>query len=207
MLLASVGRMVDLTGIEPVTSSMPLMRAPNCATGPRLGMTFNCSGRAEPGSTRRGGLLVGAGQPGRQLSCCFIGRCPIKRHQCCRHTGAPRDVGTPPIARDRRNLDEVHASRNGLFEAMNDVRHVLSAKKMVWGELREFYAFARAKQAKRRTKADARATPPHPSPARTTKNIFRCQTIHRKFTVHQQVLHRLNDLCPGLTLRGARHYA
>jgi hypothetical protein len=26
--------MVDLTGIEPVTSSMPLMRAPNCATGP-----------------------------------------------------------------------------------------------------------------------------------------------------------------------------
>ena len=27
-------RMVDMTGIEPVTSSMPLMRAPNCATGP-----------------------------------------------------------------------------------------------------------------------------------------------------------------------------
>jgi hypothetical protein len=27
-------RLVDLTGIEPVTSSMPLMRAPNCATGP-----------------------------------------------------------------------------------------------------------------------------------------------------------------------------
>ena len=30
-------RMVDLTGIEPVTSSMPLMRAPNCATGPLVG--------------------------------------------------------------------------------------------------------------------------------------------------------------------------
>ena len=27
-------RLVDQTGIEPVTSSMPLMRAPNCATGP-----------------------------------------------------------------------------------------------------------------------------------------------------------------------------
>ena len=27
-------RVVDQTGIEPVTSSMPLMRAPNCATGP-----------------------------------------------------------------------------------------------------------------------------------------------------------------------------
>ena len=30
-------RMVDQTGIEPVTSSMPLMRAPNCATGPLVG--------------------------------------------------------------------------------------------------------------------------------------------------------------------------
>src|ERR1700733_11398816 len=30
----NVREMVDLTGIEPVTSSMPLMRAPNCATGP-----------------------------------------------------------------------------------------------------------------------------------------------------------------------------
>src|SRR5450631_1868014 len=28
------GKMVDLTGIEPVTSSMPWKRAPSCATGP-----------------------------------------------------------------------------------------------------------------------------------------------------------------------------
>ena len=27
--------MVDLEGFEPSTSSMPLRRAPNCATGPR----------------------------------------------------------------------------------------------------------------------------------------------------------------------------
>jgi hypothetical protein len=27
--------MVDLRGFEPLTSSMPLKRAPNCATGPR----------------------------------------------------------------------------------------------------------------------------------------------------------------------------
>jgi hypothetical protein len=27
---------VDLKGFEPLTSSMPWKRAPNCATGPRL---------------------------------------------------------------------------------------------------------------------------------------------------------------------------
>jgi hypothetical protein len=30
----SPGRMVDLVGFEPTTSSMPWKRAPNCATGP-----------------------------------------------------------------------------------------------------------------------------------------------------------------------------
>ena len=30
---------MDLTGIEPVTSSMPWKRAPSCATGPLLGKT------------------------------------------------------------------------------------------------------------------------------------------------------------------------
>ena len=29
-----VGRVVDLEGFEPSTSSMPLRRAPSCATGP-----------------------------------------------------------------------------------------------------------------------------------------------------------------------------
>jgi hypothetical protein len=28
--------LVDLIGIEPMTSSMPWKRAPNCATGPHL---------------------------------------------------------------------------------------------------------------------------------------------------------------------------
>lgn len=32
---------MDLTGIEPVTSSMPWKRAPSCATGPLLGRTFS----------------------------------------------------------------------------------------------------------------------------------------------------------------------
>ena len=32
-----MGYLVDLIGIEPMTSSMPWKRAPSCATGPLLG--------------------------------------------------------------------------------------------------------------------------------------------------------------------------
>jgi hypothetical protein len=34
------GCLVDLTGIEPVTSSMPWKRAPSCATGPLFGKNY-----------------------------------------------------------------------------------------------------------------------------------------------------------------------
>jgi hypothetical protein len=33
--------LVDLIGIEPMTSSMPWKRAPSCATGPLLGRTLS----------------------------------------------------------------------------------------------------------------------------------------------------------------------
>jgi hypothetical protein len=35
------GLLVDLIGIEPMTSSMPWKRAPSCATGPLLGRTLS----------------------------------------------------------------------------------------------------------------------------------------------------------------------
>ena len=35
------GCLVDLIGIEPMTSSMPWKRAPSCATGPLLGRTVS----------------------------------------------------------------------------------------------------------------------------------------------------------------------
>jgi hypothetical protein len=35
-----MGLLVDLIGIEPMTSSMPWKRAPSCATGPLLGRTL-----------------------------------------------------------------------------------------------------------------------------------------------------------------------
>ena len=37
------GDLVDLIGIEPMTSSMPWKRAPNCATGPRELSLFSWS--------------------------------------------------------------------------------------------------------------------------------------------------------------------
>ena len=36
-----LGYLVDLIGIEPMTSSMPWKRAPSCATGPLSGRTFS----------------------------------------------------------------------------------------------------------------------------------------------------------------------
>src|ERR1700722_4923535 len=44
-------RMVEPTGFEPVTSSMPSMRAPNCATAPRYYLTYNT--RTGDGQTPR----------------------------------------------------------------------------------------------------------------------------------------------------------
>ena len=42
LLLKGRGSLVDLAGVEPATSSMPLKRAPNCATGPLPGrMPYN----------------------------------------------------------------------------------------------------------------------------------------------------------------------
>ena len=39
-MLQVVDLLVDLIGIEPMTSSMPWKRAPSCATGPLLGRTL-----------------------------------------------------------------------------------------------------------------------------------------------------------------------
>ena len=40
-----LGKLVDLVGIEPTTSSMPWKRAPSCATGPLFGDTRGSSVR------------------------------------------------------------------------------------------------------------------------------------------------------------------
>src|ERR1700734_2080915 len=51
------GYLVDLIGIEPMTSSMPWKRAPSCATGPLLRKDFIYSGRPNDISQRQWELI------------------------------------------------------------------------------------------------------------------------------------------------------
>ncbi len=57
--------LVDLIGIEPMTSSMPWKRAPSCATGPhsKVGTTFLFSPFG-PDSSNNGGKAGSGGRGG-----------------------------------------------------------------------------------------------------------------------------------------------
>ncbi len=57
-----VANLVDLIGIEPMTSSMPWKRAPSCATGP-------LSGRTLPILADRAILVNDRGNLSRRLRC------------------------------------------------------------------------------------------------------------------------------------------
>ena len=51
-------------------------------------------------------------------------RCPaVERHERGRNTGDSDDIGAPSIGRDRLDLDEVRASPDDFFEAMNGGGH------------------------------------------------------------------------------------
>src|SRR6188474_2901460 len=63
-------------------------------------------------------------QPPAQVTCRFVGRLPIERHQCCRTAGNPRDLRPPLAEADAGHFDLVFASVDDLFEAM----HVLLAR-------------------------------------------------------------------------------
>jgi hypothetical protein len=45
------------------------------------------------------------------------------RHERASGSGDRHEVGSPAVWRNRRNLDEIRPSRDGFFEAMNDVGH------------------------------------------------------------------------------------
>jgi len=61
---------------------------------------------------------MGARQPGAELLGRFRRRASVKRHHRGRHARQPDDDGAPAILGDGRNLDEIGASRDGLFETM-----------------------------------------------------------------------------------------
>ena len=52
-----VDLLVDLIGIEPMTSSMPWKRAPSCATGPLLGRTLSILEERTPFVNVQGELI------------------------------------------------------------------------------------------------------------------------------------------------------
>ena len=100
-----------------------------------------------------------AREPFAQLMGGFNRRGSVKRHERGRDTGETHDVGAPSIVGDGRDLDQIGASSDGFFEAMNGRGHSVGKKELiVWK--RQFYASRDDKQAKRATKP-ARTTSPH----------------------------------------------
>jgi hypothetical protein len=72
------------------------------------------------GAARRSG--VRAREPVEQTRGGLVRRCPVKGHQRGRHAGNPDDVGAPALV-GRHHLDEVRATTDGLFKAMNSRLH------------------------------------------------------------------------------------
>lgn len=66
---------------------------------------------------RRCLAAMGERQPVGQLLRGFVGGLPVERHHGSWDTGGPKELCAPTVA-DRRDLDEVRAPGNGLFEAM-----------------------------------------------------------------------------------------
>jgi hypothetical protein len=64
-----------------------------------------------------------ARQPRGQQPCRFVRGPSVEWHERASGSGDPHDVGSPAVWRNRRNLDDIRPSRDGLFEAMHDVGH------------------------------------------------------------------------------------
>src|SRR5439155_3436569 len=70
-----------------------------------------------------GGALVRAREPLAQLPRRVDRRRAVERHQRRRSTGQADDVRAPAILLDRRDLDQIWTSPDGLFKAMDDGVH------------------------------------------------------------------------------------
>jgi hypothetical protein len=64
-----------------------------------------------------------APQPLGQQPCGFVRRPSVERHERASGPGDPHDVSPPAVGRNRPDLDEIEASCDRFFEAMNDVGH------------------------------------------------------------------------------------
>lgn len=62
-------------------------------------------------------------QPGEELRGGVVGRRPVERHQCGRHTGLPDDVGAPASLVDRLDFDQIRSTADVFFETVNGTIH------------------------------------------------------------------------------------
>jgi hypothetical protein len=67
--------------------------------------------------------LICAIQPRNQQSSRFVRRPSVERHERAPDSGDPHDVSPPAVGLNYREFDEIGASPDGFFEAMNDVSH------------------------------------------------------------------------------------
>ena len=139
-----------------------------------------------PGGVR--GPCVRAREPVAELMRRVARRRAVERHQRGRHAGNADDVRAPPILRDRDDLDQIGASCNGFFKAMNGGGHRCRRETLTAWERDELYASARCNQAKRPTKAHAQARPAG-FQLQIVEKKFGCRLLHRKCTNHQQDFH------------------
>ena len=138
------------------------------------------------------GPLVRPRQPVAEQAGRFIGRAAVKRHERRRHARNPHDVGAPSILGHRLHFDQVRASSDGFFEAMNGRGHVCGETKrcvVVKGKF-GFYASARVDQAKQTSKRRPQTNGRESSLGGGAQKKFGCRSMHRKFTVRPQFLHR-----------------
>jgi hypothetical protein len=116
--------------LTPCTSLVPAMlrhggrlRCPaacstSCRRPPSLSLPSRPANRSGSWSAS-----ICARQPRGQQPCRFVRGPSVEWHERASGSGDPHDVGSPAVWRNRRNLDEIRPSRDGFFEAMNDVGH------------------------------------------------------------------------------------
>jgi len=140
------------------------------------------------------GARVGTGQPGAQLVRGFIGRLPVEGHQGRGHARHVGDVRSPTVLGDGNDLDQVRASSNGFFKTMDGGAHLM-CKNLVWGSRVDFTrhrAAIKRSAGRRRVHIQGRRL----FCLNLTRKNFRRRVLHRKCTVHPQVLHS-TDLLDG----------
>jgi hypothetical protein len=80
---------------------------------------YDTAGTRVAVDSRRACLTVREGEPSAQMLSSLTGGSAIERHERRRAAGCPGDLGPPLVGTNTRDLYEVLATVDNLFEAMN----------------------------------------------------------------------------------------